>query len=73
MSNTSESRIHGSLPERIDGIEVAKLLKTLGETSFDCNHEDLFSHCFQAYMVLSEVYRSALPAVSQHQGGGEVK
>jgi hypothetical protein len=45
-----------ALPARVDGIEVAKLLKTLGETNFDCDHTTLFSHCFQAYMVLSEIY-----------------
>jgi hypothetical protein len=50
-----------ALPGRVDGIDVAELLDRLGETTFDCNHTELLSRCFGAYMVLSEVYRGALP------------
>lgn len=50
-----------ALPARVDGIDVARLVDTLGETTFACAHTDLFSHCFQAYLVLSEIYRGALP------------
>lgn len=57
MGNTDVVRVGDTLPARVDGIEVSKLLKTLGETNFDRDHATLFSHCFQAYMVLSEVYR----------------
>lgn len=59
MSNSSQMR--EGLPVRVDGIDVAKLLDTLGETNFACEHAELFSHCFQAYMVLSEIYRSVQP------------
>ncbi|MDN4052873.1 hypothetical protein QPK32_07275 [Massilia sp. YIM B02763] len=59
MNNPSNDRIAEALPARVDGIDVAKLLGTLGETTFACAHTDLFSHCFQAYLVLSEIYRGA--------------
>lgn len=56
-----------SLPARVDGIEVARLLKTLGETNFDCDHATLFSHCFMAYMVLSEVYADVVPSAGHEE------
>lgn len=57
MGNEGALQVGDTLPTRVDGIEVCKLLKTLGETNFDCDHATLLSHCFQAYMVLSEIYR----------------
>jgi hypothetical protein len=60
MSNSQE-RISDALPARVDGIDVTKLLDSLGETTFTCDRIELFSRCFQAYMVLSEVYRGGLP------------
>jgi len=61
MNKPSNERIAEALPARVAGIDVAELLDTPTENNFTCPHTNLFSPCFQAYLVLSEIYRGALP------------
>lgn len=69
LNSTVPVKAGTALPGRVDGIDVAQLLRDIGEASASTNPVDLFRLCLGAQRVLSRVL-GELPAVAgQHQGG----
>lgn len=52
--NTRHLHIAGAAGPRIDGIDVAQLLRDLGEASATSSAVDLFGLCLQAQRVLAQ-------------------
>ncbi|QJE00661.1 hypothetical protein HH212_12045 [Massilia forsythiae] len=59
----------GALPARIDSVDVAQLLRDIGEASASTNPVDLFRLCLGAQRVLGRVLGEPPAVASLHPGG----